>query len=147
MGKPICTITRFLPRTVPNGIWKSAAVPTQTSVLTPRHCQFDHLYLSDPLIRTYVKFKLTFVAERYRNADCMLDASHPLEELPFADNYFDLGVMINVLDHVRDAGQCMKNLIRVIKPGGILILGQDLTNEEDLVALKDDPERSVIQSN
>ncbi len=128
---------RFLPRTVPNALEVGCGPYTNVRLML-EHCQFDHLYLSDPLIRTYVKFKLTFVAERYRNADCMLD-DHPLEELPFADNYFDLGVMINVLDHVRDAGQCMKNLIRVIKPGGILILGQDLTNEEDLVALKDDP--------
>jgi ubiquinone/menaquinone biosynthesis C-methylase UbiE len=68
----------------------------------------------------------------------MLD-DHPLEELPFASDYFDLAVMINVLDHVRDARLCMENTLRVIKPGGILVLGQDLTNQEDLIALKDDP--------
>ena len=47
--------------------------------------------------------------------------------------------MINVLDHVRDADMCMKNLIRNVKVGGILILGQDLTNNEDLKVLKNDP--------
>jgi len=54
---------------------------------------------------------------------------HPIEELPFADKYFDLVVMINVLDHVRDARLCMKNVMRIVKPDGILIIGQDLTNE------------------
>jgi hypothetical protein len=92
----------------------------QAGILEQR--RFDHLYLSDPLIRTYVKFKLTFVAERYRAADCILD-DHPLEELPFADNYFDLAVMINVLDHVRDARQCMENLVSVTKSGGQVFHG------------------------
>jgi hypothetical protein len=39
--------------------------------------------------------------------------------------------MINVLDHVQDARKCMENLIQVGKPGGYLIVGQDLTNDED----------------
>lgn len=96
-----------------------------------------HLVLSDPLIRTYVKFKLTFVRERYARADCTLD-DHPLEELPFKDANFDLAVMINVLDHVRDAKACMENLYRVVKPGGIVIFGQDLSRDEDSDALLSD---------
>lgn len=126
----------FLPPLVKNALEVGCGPYTNIRLMLDR-CRFEHLYLSDPLIRTYVKFKLTFVAERYRKADCMLD-DHPLEELPFADNHFDLVVMINVLDHVQDAAKCMQNLIRVIKPSGILVLGQDLTNEQDLVALKMD---------
>ncbi len=100
--------------------------------LIRKTCNPQHIILSDPLIRTYVKFKMTFVNEMYHEATCILD-DHPLEELPFADSYFDLAVMINVLDHVRDANLCMQNLIRVLKPGGIVIIGQDLTNQEDLM--------------
>jgi len=77
-----------------------------------------------------VRFNMTFVNKMYRESSCYLD-DHPLEELPFADDYFDLAVMINVLDHVRDADLCMRNLIRVLKRGGFVIIGQDLTNEED----------------
>ncbi len=73
---------------------------------------------------------MTFVTEMYRDAACCID-DHPLEELPFANDYFDLAVMINVLDHVQDAGLCMSNLLRVIKPGGFVLIGQDLTNEDD----------------
>jgi SAM-dependent methyltransferase len=127
----------FLPAVVPDALEAGCGPYTNVRLMLER-CRFNHLYLSDPLIRTYVKFRLTFVAERYRKADCILD-DHPLEELPFADNYFDLAVMINVLDHVQDAAKCMHNIIRVIKPGGILILGQDLTNEQDLQALRNDP--------
>lgn len=94
-------------------------------------CKPKHIFLSDPLIRTYVRFNMTFVNEMYPEAACYLD-DHLLEELPFADDYFDLAVMINVLDHVRDADLCMRNLIRVLKRGGFAIIGQDLTNEEDV---------------
>ncbi|HEY0549940.1 MAG TPA: class I SAM-dependent methyltransferase [Verrucomicrobiae bacterium] len=124
---------RFLPPKVKNAL-EVGCGPYTNLRLTLETCRPDHVCLSDPLIRTYVKFKLTFVAEMYRKALCVLD-DHPLEELPFADNYFDLTIMINVLDHVRDAPLCMEKLIRVTKPGGIVILGQDLSNDEDLEAL------------
>lgn len=127
----------FLPAEVENAIEVGCGPYTNVRLMLDR-CTIRHLVLSDPLVRTYVHFKLTFVAEMYRKADCILD-DHPLEALPFAPDYFDLAVMINVLDHVQDAEQCMRNLIKIIKPGGLLILGQDLTNEEDLKALQHDP--------
>jgi len=127
----------FLPAEVENAIEVGCGPYTNVRLMLDR-CKIRHLVLSDPLIRTYVHFKLTFVAEMYRKAACILD-DHPLEALPFAPDYFDLAVMINVLDHVQDAEQCMRNLIKVIKPGGLLIIGQDLTNEDDLKALQHDP--------
>jgi SAM-dependent methyltransferase len=123
---------RFLPERIHNVLEVGCGPYTNVRLMLDR-CRFDHLVLSDPLIRTYVKFKLTFVSEMYQQAACVLD-DHPLEELPFASDNFDLVVMINVLDHVQDAHQCMENLIRVTRPGGYLIIGQDLTNEEDLKA-------------
>jgi len=127
----------FLPESVENAIEVGCGPYTNIRLVQER-CQTRHLVLSDPLIRTYVKFKLTFVADLYKRAACILD-DHPLEALPFADDYFDLSVMINVLDHVQDARACMENLIRVTRPGGWLILGQDLSNDEDVKALHDDP--------
>ena len=61
-----------------------------------------------------------------------------MEDCPYRDDFFDLAIMINVLDHVQDARKCMENLTRIVKPGGWLVLGQDLTNEEDLGALSED---------
>lgn len=127
---------RFLPSTVKNAL-EAGCGPYTNLRLIMETCRPQHIYLSDPLIRTYARFKLTFVADMYRQALCVLD-DHPLEELPFADNYFDLTVMINVLDHVQDAPRCMENLTRVTKPGGIVILGQDLSNDEDREALTRD---------
>jgi len=129
----------FLPESVENAIEVGCGPYTNIRLIQER-CGTRHLMLSDPLIRTYVHFKLTYVADLYKRAACVLD-DHPLEELPFADDYFDLAVMINVLDHVKDAPACMDNLIRVIKPGGWLILGQDLSNDEDAAALEADEGR------
>lgn len=121
---------KALPSVVDNAL-EVGCGPYTNMRLIRQACQPSHLFLSDPLIKTYLKFKMTFVKEMYRSAGCFLD-DHPLEELPFANDYFQLGVMINVLDHVRDARLCMANLIRVVRPGGYIVIGQDLTNEEDL---------------
>jgi ubiquinone/menaquinone biosynthesis C-methylase UbiE len=94
-------------------------------------CRPTHLVLSDPLIRTYVDFNMTFLHEMYKIGACYID-DHSLEELPFGDAHFDLAVMINVLDHVRDARLCMRNLIRIVRPGGYVVIGQDLTDSDDL---------------
>jgi hypothetical protein len=63
---------------------------------------------------------------------------HPLEDIPYRNDDFALTVMINVLDHVKHALLCMKNLINITTSGGRLIIGQDLTNEEALNALSND---------
>jgi len=121
----------FLPPGVNNAL-EVGCGPYTNMRLIREVCEPNHLFLSDPLIRTYVRFNMTFVNEMYRESACYLD-DHPLEELPFADDYFDLAVMINVLDHVRDADLCMRNLIRVLKRGGFVIIGQDLTNEDGVI--------------
>jgi ubiquinone/menaquinone biosynthesis C-methylase UbiE len=126
---------RFLPSTVENAL-EIGCGPYTNMRLIRKICRPAHLYLSDPLIRTYTKFKMTFVSQMHKEGACTLD-DHPGEELPFKDEYFDLVVMINVLDHVRDADACMKNLIRVTKPGGLVVLGQDLTSPEDLARQPD----------
>lgn len=123
----------FLPTKVDNVIEVGCGPYTNVRLMLDK-CEMKHMVLSDPLIRTYVKFKLTFVRDMYDKAECTLD-DHPLEELPFKSDNFDLAVMINVLDHVRDANACMENFFRVVKPGGIVVFGQDLSREEDSEAL------------
>jgi SAM-dependent methyltransferase len=126
---------KFLPAKVDNAI-EVGCGPYTNMRLIRKVCAPAHLFVSDPLIRTYVKFKMTFVNKMYREAGCYLD-DHPLEDLPYKDNYFDLAVMLNVLDHVQDANACMSSLIRIVKPGGFVVIGQDLTNEDDLRAHPD----------
>lgn len=124
---------RFLPRNV-NSMIEVGCGPYTNARLVRMACEPKHLVLSDPLIRSYVRFKMTMVHEMNLTSGCYLD-DHPLEDLPFKDAHFDVAIMINVLDHVQDADACMRTLMRILKPGGYAIIGQDLTNEEDYGAL------------
>lgn len=120
----------FLPSSIANAIEVGCGPYTNIRLVSAR-TKVGHIFLSDPLIRTYVRFRRTFVRECYDKAFCTLD-DHPLEELPYRDEYFDLAIMNNVLDHVKDARECMQNLVRVVKPGGYVVIGQELTNDADL---------------
>lgn len=78
------------------------------------------------------KHRRCHLLEMYSDPAIKIDlSSAPLEELPYADEMMDLVVCINVLDHVRDYDLCMKEMNRVLAKGGILVLGVDLSNEED----------------
>lgn len=46
------------------------------------------------------------------------DIHFDLHKAPFEDNSFDVIFCNHVLEHVEDAHQCMKELYRVMKPGG-----------------------------
>jgi SAM-dependent methyltransferase len=43
------------------------------------------------------------------------------EALPFRDNSFDIVFSVAVLEHVHDVHQCMREALRVAKPGGMVI--------------------------
>lgn len=92
---------------------------------------------SDPLIDEYIQLRGAWLAEAHRKQEILLDAN-PAESLPFADSSFDLVVLINVLDHVRDMPACVASAIRLTRPKGYLVLGQDLTSEGDSARIGDD---------
>jgi SAM-dependent methyltransferase len=46
------------------------------------------------------------------------DVHFDLHKAPFDDNSFDIILCNHVLEHVEDAGQCMRELFRMMKPGG-----------------------------
>lgn len=43
------------------------------------------------------------------------------EDLPFSDGFFDMVVTTDVLEHVLDLNRATHEMLRVIKPGGVLI--------------------------
>ncbi|MBC8160703.1 MAG: glycosyltransferase [Roseiflexaceae bacterium] len=49
-------------------------------------------------------------------------SSVDIQQLPFADNTFDKVLMSEVLEHIADDRQAMREVFRVLKPGGILAL-------------------------
>lgn len=45
-----------------------------------------------------------------------------IENIPFDDNFFDKLICAEVLEHVFDADLALRELIRVVKPGGVLVI-------------------------
>jgi SAM-dependent methyltransferase len=58
---------------------------------------------------------------RRRNLGPVLEGSLD-EPLPLADGAFDLAVALDVLEHVRDDGAALRELARVLTPGGRLLV-------------------------
>jgi SAM-dependent methyltransferase len=97
----------------------------------------SHLICSDPLVNEYLRFRGQWLARMWQEGKVYVD-DHPLEECPFASDYFDLVVVINVLDHCRDSLACIRQAVRITKPGGFLVIGQDLSNFDDVQRIGDD---------
>jgi SAM-dependent methyltransferase len=114
---------------------------------------YDKIWLEDPLVQFYITYnmnksnsffnylktkfkkgKINYLLKTFSELKVKVDlSSSKLEDLPYKDHQMDIIVCINVLDHVSDYDQCMNEIFRVLKKDGILILGQDLSNEEDLI--------------
>jgi SAM-dependent methyltransferase len=64
----------------------------------------------------------------------LADMHFDLHQIPLEDNRFDIIFCNHVLEHVKDAHQCMTELYRLLRPGGwgIMQVPQDLNREETL---------------
>jgi SAM-dependent methyltransferase len=120
----------FLPPDLGDYIEVGCGPYTNTRVILGERTA-NRVVCSDPLIETYLSFKHRWLATAYRQGRVETDA-HPIEELPFVPETFDTLVMINVLDHVQDADRCLEVVTGLLRPGGALILGQDLSDADDV---------------
>src|SRR3954447_9970088 len=91
----------------------------------------DRVVCSDPLAPTYLTFPDRWLSMAHQRGLIEVD-DHPIEELPYAPGTFDVVVMNNVLDHVRDADLCLQRATELLRPGGIFVFGQDLSNDADV---------------
>lgn len=93
----------------------------------------NRLLLSDPLLDDYIRLNKSvgkFVG--YKNVKLL---SKPMEQLKFSEigiEPVDILICNNVLDHVQSVDACFEHMLSSLKVGGILILGQDLTSDEDV---------------
>ncbi len=85
---------------------------------------------SDPLAATYVTYPNAWLARAYREGRVKID-THAAEECVLPSDSFDVVVMVNVLDHVRDPRRCLEQATRITRPGGLFVFGQDLTSDQD----------------
>jgi SAM-dependent methyltransferase len=116
----------FLPRALGDYIELGCGPYTNTRLVLEGRTA-ARVVCSDPLAPEYVGFKGRWLAQAAARGDVEIDA-HPIEECPFPAGSFDVVVMINVLDHVRDAELCLRTAIQLLRPGGWLIFGQNLAN-------------------
>lgn len=121
---------QFIPQQLENVIELGCGPYTNVRLIRNGR-QIKHLVCSDPLANDYLQLKQCWLSQEHRKGMIMVD-SHPAEATPFASDYFDLVVMINVLDHVQDAVNALENAVSLVKSGGILVFGQDLTNAQDI---------------
>ncbi len=74
------------------------------------------------------------------------DVKMDIHDIQYPDNHFDVIFCNHVLEHVNDDKQCMRELQRVLKPGGLAIMqvpfkaGQEITDEDPSIT---DPEERI----
>jgi SAM-dependent methyltransferase len=79
------------------------------------------------------------------------DIHFDLHNAPFKDNTFDVIFCNHVLEHVEDAQQCMKELHRIMKPGGWGIFQvpldttREITLEDKSIVTEEDREKHYWQ--
>jgi SAM-dependent methyltransferase len=50
-------------------------------------------------------------------------------ELPYADGYFDLACSFSVFEHLREYKKALREVARVLQPGGLFLLGMPSVNK------------------
>jgi SAM-dependent methyltransferase len=77
--------------------------------------------------KTYVDPLMDFYRDYYKDKLPLAQGSNFVnsmaEKLPLADNSFDVALCYNMLDHVFDPGAIVREINRILKPGGYLLLG------------------------
>ncbi|MBK8913169.1 MAG: class I SAM-dependent methyltransferase [Phycisphaerales bacterium] len=119
-----------LPASVDSMIELGCGPFTNTRLILER-CRAERVVCSDPLAERYAELPDCWLSQAAAAGRVELDA-HAIEELPLDAGSFDVVVMINVLDHVCDAALCLQRAAALLRDGGFLVLGQDLSDDEDI---------------
>ena len=98
------------------------------------HIQAEHITLLDPLIKDYLNHPHC----TYRNGNLLgipvETVASSIEEFKPAEPY-DLLVMANVLEHCYDVPAIFQRILQCLKPGGVLVFGDNVFRQEHLPGL------------
>ena len=75
----------------------------------------------EPLVSSYTGVDHPKVSKLYKS-DIKPEILADAKKLPFRNSYFDIALLIQVLEHVDSPEQVIKEAARVLKPNGVLIL-------------------------
>lgn len=75
----------------------------------------------DPLANEYLRLGADRQKMRYVQA--------PSEKMPFETGHFDVVSSINSLDHVDNVDETIREIVRVLKPGGLFLLLTDVNHD------------------
>ena len=126
-----------IPSRTPNALEVGCGPQTNLRLIA-RHTRTSRLYGTDPLMPTYLQLAGSWVRSMHR-AGKLEVRKDKAESLSFSDDSMHLLACINVLDHCQDAEAAIQEMHRVLVPNGCFVLGVELTNEEDMKVVGDDP--------
>lgn len=95
---------------------------------TPRYQGFERVVLVD-----YSRTQLQQAQARLGRSPRFVYVAADVYRLPFASGLFDAATMIRVLHHMADAPLALRQVRRVVRPGGIFIL--EFANKQNLKAI------------
>lgn len=105
---------------------------------------YDNMYHLDPLLDKYT-LKGESGIHKIINDTNSTKLPIPLEDFTQHDNMFDLMICCNVIDHCFDSDKCFENMYKALRPGGILLFGNDLKAEEDMAIARDQAHPIMLQ--
>jgi SAM-dependent methyltransferase len=119
-----------LPRRVSEAVEIGCGPFTNLRVVQ-RYVSIRRMTACDPLADSYLRMRNNWLSFAHRKGQISVHVAGG-EELPLEDDRFDLAVLINVLDHVRDATQVLASMLRVVRPAGFIVVGQEVADSADL---------------
>lgn len=88
------------------------------------------------ITKARIKIGIEPIAQRYMDNNLLLEGNDSViyltqgsEKMPIFSNYADIVIASNCLDHVEDLDASLKEIKRVLKPGGELFLNIEIDHE------------------